>query len=49
MVTFSHIPYNEAQQRGKKQDKIMEQVMNLPDIEKKWDSDEVEKMILEMI
>ncbi len=49
MVTFSHLPYNEALQRGKKQDRIMEQVMALPDIEKKWDSDEVEKKILEMI
>ncbi|HKR05170.1 MAG TPA: NAD(P)/FAD-dependent oxidoreductase [Bacteroidia bacterium] len=49
MVTFSHLPYNEAQKRGKKQDKIMEQVMNWPGIEKKWDSEEVEKLILEMI
>ncbi|MEP7171765.1 MAG: FAD-dependent monooxygenase, partial [Bacteroidota bacterium] len=49
MVTFSHLPYHEAQQRGKMQDKIMEQVMNLPEIEKKWDSDEVEKIILEMV
>jgi kynurenine 3-monooxygenase len=49
MVTFSHIPYNVAQQRGKVQDKIMERVMALPDIEKKWDSEEVEKIMLEMI
>jgi len=49
MVTFSHLPYNEAQQRGKKQDRIMDRVMSLPGIEKKWDSEEVEKLILEMV
>ena len=49
MVTFSHIPYNEAQQRGKKQDAIMDEIMKMPDLENKWDSAEVETKILNML
>jgi len=49
-VTFSHIRYSEAYQRGKKQDEIMKAVMAMfPDIEKVWDSEEVEKEILAAI
>jgi kynurenine 3-monooxygenase len=48
-VTFSHIPYAEANAAGIRQDKIMAEVMAMPDIEKKWDSDEVEKKILSLI
>ncbi len=47
MVTFSHIPYSEALALGKKQEAIMEKVMKLSDIESKWDSEEVEKLMLE--
>lgn len=49
MVTFSHLPYNEAQARGKKQDAIMDDVMKMPDIEKIWDSPQVEKKILSLL
>jgi kynurenine 3-monooxygenase len=49
MVTFSNIPYNEALKEGKGQEKIMKEIMNVSDIEEKWDSDEIEKMILKMI
>lgn len=49
-VTFSpHIRYCEAMERGNKQEKIMQEVMKMNEIELKWDSDEVEKMILEKI
>jgi kynurenine 3-monooxygenase len=48
-VTFSDIPYSVALANGKKQDEIMKKVMQLKNIEEKWDSDEVEKMILEHI
>jgi kynurenine 3-monooxygenase len=49
-VTFSpHIRYSEALQRGSKQESIMQQVMKLEDIEKRWESEEVEKMILEKL
>ncbi len=49
MVTFSHLPYNEALLRGKKQDAIMEEIMKIPGIENLWNSDEVEKNILRLL
>jgi kynurenine 3-monooxygenase len=50
MVTFSpHIRYSEALSKGKFQDKIMDEVMQLPDITNKWDSLEVEQMMLSKI
>ncbi len=48
-VTFSHIPYATANAKGKKQEKIMDTVMADPEIEKKWDSDEIEHHILSLI
>lgn len=49
-VTFSpHIPYSAALSNGRKQDQIMNKVMAMNDIEQKWNSDEVEKMILGLI
>ena len=49
MVTFSDLPYNLALDAGKKQDVIMDQVMALPDIENRWESDDTEKFILAKI
>lgn len=48
-VTFSDTPYSIALQNGKKQNEIMKSVMSLKDIETRWDSDEVEKLILSHI
>ena len=49
-VTFSpHIRYSEALQRGQKQEAIMQEVMKMDGIEAKWDSKEVEQMILKML
>jgi kynurenine 3-monooxygenase len=46
-VTFSpHIRYSEALKRGENQEAIMQQVMKLPNIETKWESEEVEQLIL---
>lgn len=45
-VTFSDIPYSKALAAGKRQDEIMDKVMQLEDIESKWNSDEVEQMIM---
>jgi kynurenine 3-monooxygenase len=50
MVTYSpHIRYSKALSEGKRQQLIMDKIMALPDIESKWDSEEVEKMILKEI
>lgn len=48
-VTFSYRPYSEALAEGDAQEKIMKQVMQMPDIEMKWDSMEVEEKILELL
>ena len=42
MVTFSHLPYAEALSLGGIQDGIMAEVMDRPDIDAMWDSEEVE-------
>ncbi len=48
-VTFSHRPYSEALALGDAQEAIMKEVMAMPDIESKWDSQEVEIKILELL
>jgi kynurenine 3-monooxygenase len=45
-VTFSTIRYSVAYKQGQIQTEIMDQVMRLPDIENRWDSDEVMHLIL---
>lgn len=50
MVTYSpHIRYSTALRSGQKQEEIMQKIMALPDIDKKWDSEEVEKEILKYL
>jgi kynurenine 3-monooxygenase len=50
MVTYSpHIRYSTAQKEGAKQQAIMDKVMALPNIKENWDSEEVEKKMLELI
>ena len=48
-VTFSERPYSEALAEGDAQESIMKEVMKIPDIAQKWDSEEVEKKMLELI
>jgi len=48
-VTFSDRPYAEALAIGDRQEAIMQKVMQLPNIEEKWDSKEVEDKILELL
>lgn len=50
MVTYrTDLRYSEALSKGKAQEEIMKKIMAMPDIEKKWDSDEVEKEILKSL
>lgn len=50
MVTYSpHIRYSTALKEGIRQENIMKEIMAMPDIEKKWDSEEVEKEILKRV
>ncbi|WP_333876985.1 FAD-dependent oxidoreductase [Flavobacterium sp.] len=48
-VTFSLQPYSEALAIGDFQNKIMEEVMQMPNIEEKWNSVEVENKIIELL
>ncbi len=48
-VTFSHRPYSEALEIGKRQKAIMDQIMQIPDIAAKWDSAEVEQKMLDLL
>ena len=50
MVTYSpHIRYSTALKEGQKQEVIMQKIMAMPDIDAKWDSEEVENAILNSI
>ena len=49
-VTFSpHIRYSEALKNSIRQEGIMQEIMAMPDIAEKWQSEEVEKMMLELL
>jgi len=50
MVTYSpQIRYSTALKEGQRQEKIMQQIMQIPGIDEKWNSEEVEKKILSFI
>lgn len=49
MVTFSELSYSEAKKEGERQDRIMEKIMNIPDIESIWESEEIEQKILGLL
>lgn len=48
-VTFSLQPYSEALAIGDFQNKIMEEVMNIENIQEKWNSEEVEDKIIQLL
>jgi kynurenine 3-monooxygenase len=48
-VTFSHIRYSEALAAGKRQDALMDKIMETPRIHEIWDSNEIENQILSLI
>lgn len=50
MVTFSpEIRYSEALREGNRQERIMQKVMEIPGIENRWNSQEVEDMMLRLL
>lgn len=48
-VTFSLQPYSEALAIGDFQNKIMEEIMKMESIEEKWNSEEVENRIIQLL
>lgn len=49
MTTFSDIRYSVAWKEGQRQQSIMDEVMAMPDIESKWDSTQVEEMMMGLL
>jgi len=49
MVSFSNIPYSEAWQVGMKQEKMMQSIMNISNINETWDSEEIMEKMLDLI
>ena len=43
MVSFSNIRYSEAWKIGQQQEALMQKIMEIPEIETIWDSEEVEQ------
>jgi len=41
LVTFTHTPYKEAWRRGQLQQAVMNEVMSQPEVESKWNSQEI--------
>ncbi len=48
-VTFSDRPYTEALAIGDYQEHIMQEIMQMPSIQKIWDSDQVEQRMLQLL
>ena len=49
MVSFTNTPYAEAWEIGIKQEKIMQQIMSMPNIDKIWKSDKIMQKILVLV
>ena len=49
MVSFTNIPYADAWEIGMKQEKMMEEIMKTPNIEKEWKSDEIMQKMLDLV
>jgi kynurenine 3-monooxygenase len=49
MVSFSHTPYAKAVEYGKAQDRLMDGILELPDIEQRWTEPEVESVIRQKV
>jgi kynurenine 3-monooxygenase len=48
-VKFSDIQYKDAWREGLRHDRIMEEVLAMPGIEEKWESEEVERRVMELV
>jgi kynurenine 3-monooxygenase len=48
-VKFTDIPYVDALREGQRHDRIMEEILAMPGIETKWESEEVERKALELL
>ncbi len=49
MVSFTHIPYSEAQRIGKHRDELLEKLFLVENLEEKFSSDEIQNVIMEYL
>ena len=49
MVSFTHIPYSEAQRIGKHRDELLEKLYLIETLEDKFSSDEIQNLIKEYL
>ena len=50
LVTFSpYIRYSEALKQGQRQERIMQEIMQMPDIENRWNDDALHQEIIQKI
>jgi len=49
LVKFTNIPYHDAMAEGERHDRIMAKVLATENIEERWDSDEVEQLVLDLL
>jgi len=49
MVSFTNMSYSEAWEIGMKQEKMMEEIMKIPNIEKEWKSDKIMQKMLSLV
>ena len=49
MVSFTNTPYSEAWEIGMKQEKLMQSIMNTPNIEKIWKSEEIMQKMYSLV
>lgn len=48
-VKFSDIEYKDAWKEGLRHDRIMEEVLSMPGVKEKWEGEEVERKVLELL
>ncbi len=49
MVTFSDLSYSEAKRRGERQNELLDRIMAIPEIDQKWESEEVMRIAADWI
>ena len=49
MVSFTNISYKDAWEIGMKQEKMMEEIMKLPNIEQNWENDKIMQKMLQIM
>lgn len=49
MVAFSHMPYKKALETGKKQEKIIREILTIKNLKESWESDIVQSQVLKVM